>query len=411
MYREDGNLIISPSDVVVFLESEFASWMDRWLVGEYKSGPVIPSAADKPQPTPDQADLQTLLFAKKGMQHEIAFLDNLKQQGKQIVEIGRENSPFDTTIAAMREGAEFIYQARLETPGFSGWADFLVKREGASTFGPHHYEPWDTKLARSPKAHFIVQLCAYSDILEQLQGRQPSGFEIILGDGARPQFRTKSYLYYYRELRLAFEDFLREFDPSKPPQPGLSKEYGRWTTYAESILEGSDHLSVVANITRGQINKFEDAGVPTISALATSNITYVPGMASDVMERLKTQAKLQIASKEMDEPQYQVRDADPNNGRLGLTMLPPASPNDVFFDFEGFPLADGGLEYLFGAVHLEAGVPEFSDWWAHDLNPGVVGSTPTRPTNHKILSYDSARKPPDAAVFLFRGKPSIRYPD
>ena len=45
------------------------------------------------------------------------------------------------------------------------------------------------------------------------------------------------------------------------------------------------------------------------------------------------------------------------------------------------------------------------------FNPGVVGSTPTRPTNHKILSYDSARKPPDGAVFLFRGKPSIRYPD
>ena len=109
MYREDGNLIISPSDVVVFLESEFASWMDRWLVGEYKSGPVIPSAADKLQPTPDQADLQTLLFAKKGMQHEIAFLDDLKQQGKQIVEIGRDNSPFDTTIAAMREGRDFIY--------------------------------------------------------------------------------------------------------------------------------------------------------------------------------------------------------------------------------------------------------------------------------------------------------------
>jgi len=368
MYLENGNLIISPSDVVVFLESEFASWMDRWLVGEYKSGPVIPSVADKLQPTPDQADLQTLLFAKKGMQHEIAFLDDLKQQGKQIVEIGRDNSPFDTTIAAMREGTDFIYQARLETPGFGGWADFLVKREGASVFGPHHYEPWDTKLARSPKAHFIVQLCAYSDMLEQVQGRQPSEFEIVLGGSARVQFRTNSYRYYYRELLLAFEEFLREFDPSNPPQPGLSREYGRWTTYAAQIFEESDHLSVVANITRGQIKKFEEASVPTASALAVSDITSVPGMASDVMERLKTQAKLQIASKEMGEPQYQVRDADPNNGRLGLTMLPPGSPNDVFFDFEGFPLADGGLEYLFGAVHLEAGVPEFSDWWAHDLN-------------------------------------------
>ena len=57
MYLENGNLIISPSDVVVFLESEFASLMDRLLVGEYKSGPVIPSVADKLQPIPDQAEL------------------------------------------------------------------------------------------------------------------------------------------------------------------------------------------------------------------------------------------------------------------------------------------------------------------------------------------------------------------
>ena len=367
MYSEDGSLRFSPSDLVVYLESGFASWMDRWEVERNTVGSGFdPFQTPDVQPIPDAEDLQTTLFAKKGMQHEVAFLEELRQQGRQIVEIDREKSAFGTTIAAMRDGADFIYQARLDTPGFGGWADFLVKRDGVSDVGSHHYEPWDTKLARSPRAHFIVQLCAYSDMLEQLQGRQPSGFEIILGDGTRPRFRTKSYLYYYRELRLAFEDFIREFDPSKPPPPGLSKEYGRWTTYAESILEGSDHLSVVANITRSQIKKFEEAGVPTASALAISDITYVPGMASEVLGRLKTQAKLQIASKEKGEPQFEVRDADLNNGRLGLTMVPPASTNDVFFDFEGFPLVDGGLEYLFGAVHLEAGVPEFSDWWAHD---------------------------------------------
>ena len=31
-------------------------------------------------------------------------------------------------------------------------------------------------------------------------------------------------------------------------------------------------------------------------------------------------------------------------------MLPPASHNDVFFDIEGLPLAEGGLEYLLVAT-------------------------------------------------------------
>ncbi len=375
MYWEDGNLRISPSDLIVFLESEFASWMDRWLINGDDAGPHAESvqnrkgsAALKLQPIPDEDDLQTLLFAKKGTQHELAFLGKLKRLGKQIVEIDQGDPAFDGTLGAMKDGADFIYQARLETAGFGGWADFLVKRDGASAIGPHHYEPWDTKLARSPKAHFIVQLCGYADLLEQVQGHRPTKFEIVLGDGTRAQFRTNSYYYYYRELRLAFEEFLGNFDPSGPPPPGLSREYGRWKTYAEGILEESDHLSVIANITRGQIRKIEEAGVSTASAFANSAINYVPGMASEVLEHLKTQAKLQIKSKEVGKPLYQVREADPSNGKLGLMMLPSASPNDVFFDIEGFPMADRGLEYLFGAAHLESGKPEFSNWWAHDSN-------------------------------------------
>ena len=43
MYWEDGNLRISPSDLIVFLESEFASWMDRWLLDGNTSGPVFDS--------------------------------------------------------------------------------------------------------------------------------------------------------------------------------------------------------------------------------------------------------------------------------------------------------------------------------------------------------------------------------
>ena len=114
--------------------------MDRWLLDWNTAGPVFDtvrtgngSAAPEPEPEPipDKEDLQSLLFAKRGMEHETAFLEDLKQQGRRIVEIGREHSAFDTTIGAMQDGADFIYQARLETPWFGGWADFLVKRDGA----------------------------------------------------------------------------------------------------------------------------------------------------------------------------------------------------------------------------------------------------------------------------------------
>ncbi len=339
--------------------------MDRWAIDQDSQSPDGSTDLGF-DAIPDEDDLQNLLFAKKGMQHELSFLEALKEQSSSVVEIDRSNLALDNTLAAMKEGVEHIYQARLETTDFGGWADFLAKRDGESALGSYYYEPSDTKLARSPRAHFIIQLCAYAGMLEQLQGRRPSEFEIILGDGSKTQFKTDSFFYYYRDLRRAFEEFLGNFDPSSPPPPGMSREFGRWRTYAERILEESDHLSVVANITRGQIKKLEEASVPTASKLAESDINHIPGMASEVLERLKTQAKLQIESKGVAEPLYVVREIDPSSGRLGLSMLPPASPNDVYFDIEGFPLADGGLEYLLGVVHLDSGKSEFLDWWAHD---------------------------------------------
>ena len=47
-------------------------------------------------------------------------------------------------------------------------------------------------------------------------------------------------------------------------------------------------------------------------------------------------------------------------------MLPPSSSLDVYFDMEGFPLVEGGLEYLFGATIIESDSPLFKDWWAHN---------------------------------------------
>src|SRR5205085_9427418 len=43
-----------------------------------------------------------------------------------------------------------------------------------------------------------------------------------------------------------------------------------------------------------------------------------------------------------------------------------ASAGDLFFDMEGDPLLDGGLEYLFGFAFLEPAQPTFRLFWGHD---------------------------------------------
>ncbi|MCZ7176272.1 ribonuclease H-like domain-containing protein, partial [Salmonella enterica] len=45
--------------------------------------------------------------------------------------------------------------------------------------------------------------------------------------------------------------------------------------------------------------------------------------------------------------------------------MPKAVEGDLFFDMEGNPLEEGGLEYLFGLYIDEAGQQTFKPFWAH----------------------------------------------
>src|SRR6202022_118779 len=71
-------------------------------------------------------------------------------------------------------------------------------------------------------------------------------------------------------------------------------------------------------------------------------------------------------------PQGAKRADGKNRGELlgavegkGLERLPRPNPGDLFFDMEGDPLFDGGLEYLFGFVHVVGGKPVFGPFWGH----------------------------------------------
>src|SRR5258706_1015153 len=154
--------------------------------------------------TPDKGDEESQLVRRKGNEHEKAFLQSLQSEGLQIAQIPRGDNEADLTWDAMTAAIPIIYQAYLSSDGFAGYPDFLVREDGASNLGSHHYEVWDTKLARSPKPYFILQLCAYAEMLEKQQGRRPKGVEVVFGDKKRRRFETNRFFYYYRRFKAAF---------------------------------------------------------------------------------------------------------------------------------------------------------------------------------------------------------------
>ncbi|MBN8628997.1 MAG: ribonuclease H-like domain-containing protein, partial [Planctomycetes bacterium] len=173
-------------------------------------------------------------------------------------------------------------------------------------------------------------------------------------------------MYCYRYLKSRFLEFHASFSVQVAPDPGKFSHHGRWSSYAKKCLESAEHLSLVANISRQQIQKLEAAGIRTVVDLARSKRKAIPRLSQPVFERLRTQARLQLTARTTEQPPYEVCSPPADEPRRGLALLPPASRLDVYFDIEGFPLIDDGLEYLLGAVCIERGKPKFVDWWAHD---------------------------------------------
>ncbi|MEP7153950.1 MAG: TM0106 family RecB-like putative nuclease, partial [Nitrospira sp.] len=357
-----GQLRYSPSDLVRYLASPFASWMDRFYLEN-------PGAVSPDEQTDDEQ-----LIAQSGDQHERAVLQEFHSSETQVVEIPRENFHLASheTLSAMAAQVPIIYQAALEAGPFFGFTDFLLL--GASG----RYQVWDTKLARSPKPYYALQLCCYSEMLAAVAGvPMPEKFGIILGTKERVEFRVEDFIHYYRYIRQGFLALQQGFTGklTDRPEPLARADHGRWTSHAEKFFQETDHLVQVAGITVGQIKKLKRASIATVTGLSAVAGRTIPKLDSSSLEKLSAQARLQCQTRADRShnpdtpPRYELLSQAGANGEpVGPAALPPDHSSDVFFDMEGYPLVAGGLEYLFGACtrNGQPGSWEFRDWWAHD---------------------------------------------
>ncbi len=147
-------------------------------------------------------------------------------------------------------------------------------------------------------------------------------------------------------------------DP-QPTRPVPCADCGlcRWADHCESVWQAEDSLFNVANMSRGQVKKLEAAGIGTMTALAELD-RPVRGIAEGARARLVTQARLQHARK-TGAPSFELRAPEPGKG---FDLLPAPQPGDLFYDIEGDPHYEGGLEYLHG-VWCDG---QFRAFWAHD---------------------------------------------
>ena len=86
-------------------------------------------------------------------------------------------------------------------------------------------------------------------------------------------------------------------------------------------------------------------------------------LQAETLARLAHQARLQIEQRRDGRDRFDLLPLMPGKG-FGRLSRP--DPGDVFFDIEGDPHIEGGLEYLFGLVHEAKSEPRFVAFWTHD---------------------------------------------
>lgn len=364
---DDGTLVFSASDLSTAEECLWAQVrrIDKALGFEID--------------VPKNYDPMLVRAGKLGDAHELKKLEEFRIKfGDGVIEIPRpsyENSEASMrtqltsltaqTLEALREKRPVVFQATFFDGEFQGFADFLVLNSDGE------YSVYDTKLARKAKITALMQLAAYAHQLKQNGIPTSNQVHLILGDQSVSSHNLDDILPTFMFRRNSMKRLISERKSNQDANGQAvawgSSEYpacGRCVVCEPHVAENDD-LLLVAGMRLDQRSRLMQAGINTATELATTSLTKIPEMTAQTFEGLRGQARIQHSRKNRDSklpPPFEVID------RNGLSALPPKSPGDIFFDFEGDPLYQEGvywnLDYLFGYVDENS---KFDAIWAHSI--------------------------------------------
>ncbi|MGB3186721.1 MAG: TM0106 family RecB-like putative nuclease [Ornithinimicrobium sp.] len=356
MQMRDGSLVLSATDVTKHAACPHVTTLDH-------------AAALGQIARPDVGvDEQLQLIFSKGLEHERAYLQSLYARGLEVVEIPEDGlSPTERehlTMAAMRSGAEVIFQAALYDGAWVGYADFMLRVERPGRLGPWSYDIADTKLARRLKVPALLQMATYAVRLEELQGVPPAQLTVVAGDDKHYPWRLVDVAAYARLAREHLSDAVDQ-RPKTEPVPVAYCGQCRWEPRCSAQWRADDDLCLVAGMRSDQRLRLREAGIATGTELANvgpGDPRVQAALSSATRDRLCTQAALQLGELTTGSPDYRLL---PPASDRGFSLLPEPNDADVYLDFEGDPFAPGGqgLEYLAGVCDRTG---EFYSWWAHD---------------------------------------------
>ncbi|MCC6904292.1 MAG: TM0106 family RecB-like putative nuclease [Anaerolineae bacterium] len=259
---------------------------------------------------------------------------------------GRLEAGFSATHALMRHGAPAIYQGVLLAEQLAGIPDLLIRVEGPSALGIHHYRPVDIKFGSEAKERYRLQVMAYVWLLERLQGVRPEGRLIL-----RPPRADATTGSRYHEEPVPFEEAFfndalnraRRLAGGEEPRPFLASvcQSCAWKRLCDEEATATQDASLVTGLKRTVWTELHGQGLGTLPALAGANAAHlqqIRGVGDRTARSIIRQAQALVEQKAI---------------LIGDHGLPAPGRAAAYFDVESIPTE--GLIYLFGLLVQEGG--------------------------------------------------------
>lgn len=342
MRKIDNEIELSATDISNYIACHHLSYLEL-------------CAAEGLIKRPMYRDPLLVILQERGQQFEANYLQQLKDSGLSVEDDfnSETDSGFSRTMRAMVKGVDIIYQATLKHGVWNGRADFLKKVDTPSKLGNWSYEVIDSKLAKETRAGTLLQLCLYSQIVGDIQGVQPDLMHVITPDehSGLQSYRVDAFMAYFRLTQKQLLELVKKGTPNVEtyPHPTAHCDICLWWQNCNERRRNDDHLSIVAGLTNAQRQELVQQEIFTLADFAALPLPlpFKPGRgAATTFERLREQARVQLAARDSGTPMYEMLEIQEG---IGLSRLPAPSAGDIFFDLESDPFAGtGGLEYLFG---------------------------------------------------------------
>lgn len=348
MKRINHRYLMSPQDIIKFIDSPYSLWMDKKTSGTNAKKLV------EPPKEATKATLKESLFNEGNVFEEKIISQMIEGVGdSKVFKIEKDlNGSIITTglkeatIDAMKAGNSVIVQAYLEDDMLYGFSDLLVRVPVPSKLGNYSYVVKDIKRSQTPKAKFVLQILCYCNILSKIQGVFPEKAYIILGNGEEEEFKTGDYLEYFKQVINSCQSFLN--NEQEMPFPDKNQNHGFWQETALDFLKEKNDISLLPDITKEQIKLLRESSVNSIDELISASTSSV---STDILNRLKIQSSAYKDKRAKKE--YLIYPHSKENPK-GLNNLPRSTACDVYIDIKySDSLAKEGFIFLATISYIE----------------------------------------------------------